>query len=214
LGWKNQRSNGLTEKRNSIMSPSPEDDLRRFNRWAAGYDQSILHRWYFGPIHSKMLDVLEQEMIGKPPADIVDVGCGTGRLLRAAAVRWPQARLFGVDPAERMISEARRLNPRATFIIAPAEAIPLGDESADLALSSLSFHHWADQAKGLQEIVRILRPGGRLCLADHTLRLASVVHEGAKSPRQIRTLIKGAGLAMVLRQRLWMRFAFIALAKK
>jgi ubiquinone/menaquinone biosynthesis C-methylase UbiE len=196
------------------MPSKTEEDKERFNRWATTYDQSALQRWYFGPIHSKMLEVLDQQKPTDPPRDIIDVGCGTGRLLRASAVRWPHAQLFGVDPAEQMISEAKRFNPSATFKVAQAESIPFRDQSADLVLSSLSFHHWADQRKGLQEIARVLRLGGRFCLADHTIRLATVLHERGKSLNQIRALLKDVGLGVVLHQKLWTRFVLITLSQK
>jgi ubiquinone/menaquinone biosynthesis C-methylase UbiE len=196
------------------MLSTPEDDKERFNRWAETYDQSVLQPLYFGPIHSKMLDVLVQQRPTEPPRDIIDVGCGTGRLLRAAAARWPHAQLFGVDPAEKMISEAKRFNSGAIFKVAPAESIPFLDQAADLVLSSLSFHHWADQRKALQEIARVLRHGGRFCLADHTILLANLFHERVKSLNQIRVLLSGVGLSIVLHQKLWTRFVLITLAQK
>lgn len=50
--------------------------------------------------------------------------------------------------------------PEATFYVGMAESIPLPGNSVDLVFSTLSFHHWSDQMKGLREIVRVLRPGG------------------------------------------------------
>jgi len=161
-----------------------------------------------------MLDFLVQEGPKDPPSCIIDVGCGTGRLLRAAAVRWPEAQLFGIDPAEQMVSEANRLNPNAIFKLASAEALPFSDQTADIVLSSLSFHHWANQKKGLQEIARVLRPGGLFCLSDHTILLAKLFSEKVKSRNQIRALIVGAGLAVRQHQRLGMRFVLITLAQK
>jgi len=148
-----------------------------------------------------MLNLVEKEKRAESPHDIIDVGCGTGRLLRAASRRWPQAHLFGVDPAERMISEAERLSPNVTFRVGPAELLPLPDQAADLIVSSLSFHHWHDQSKGLQEISRVLRPGGLLCLADLT-------------SSRVQELIHGVGLKVVRHQRLWSRFVLITLAQK
>jgi ubiquinone/menaquinone biosynthesis C-methylase UbiE len=179
----------------------PGFDVKRFNRWAATYDRSVMQKWYFGPVHSRMLNLVEKEKRAESPHDIIDVGCGTGRLLRAASRRWPQAHLFGVDPAERMISEAERLSPNVTFRVGPAELLPLPDQAADLIVSSLSFHHWHDQSKGLQEISRVLRPGGLLCLADLT-------------SSQVQELIHGVGLKVVRHQRLWSRFVLITLAQK
>ena len=197
-----------------IASTTPNLDVERFNRWAATYDQSLMQRLYFGPVHSKMLDLLVQAEPKVQPRHIIDVGCGTGRLLRAAASRWPEAKLFGVDPAEAMVSEATRLNPNATFKVAPAEWLPFPDQAADIVMSSLSFHHWADQEKGLQEIGRVLRPGGLFCLADHAVLFAKLWGEKFKSRGQIRALMADTGFAVRQQQKLRMRFVLITLAQK
>jgi len=179
----------------------------------ATYDQSVMQRLFFVPVHSKMLDLLLRELKDSPRC-IIDVGCGTGRLLRAAAVRWPGAQLFGVDPAEQMVSEATRLNPNATFRVASAEALPFPDQTADLVLSSVSFHHCSDQTKGLQEIARVLRPGGSFCLADHAILLAKLFGGKVKSRKQIHALISGAGLAIRKQESMGLRFVLITLAQK
>jgi len=198
---------------NEIVPLRSSRDVKLFDQWAATYDQSVLQRLLFGPVHSKMLDLLVREL-KDPRCCIIDVGCGTGRLLRAASVRWPEAQLFGVDPAEHMVSEASRLNPNATFKLAWAESLPFPDQSADVVLSSLSFHHWRSQTKGLQEIARVLRPGGLFCLADHTIMLARLFGERVKSRNQIRALIVGAGLAIREQQRFGLRLVLITLAQK
>jgi ubiquinone/menaquinone biosynthesis C-methylase UbiE len=113
-----------------------------------------------------------------------------------------------------MIAEARRLAPNAFFQTAAAEALPFPDQTVDLVLSSLSFHHWADQRKGLHEIARVLRPGGWFCLADHTIRLAKLFGEKPRSREQIRALVTGAGLAIRQQQGLRLRFVVITLAQK
>jgi ubiquinone/menaquinone biosynthesis C-methylase UbiE len=162
-----------------------------------------------------MLDLLVREGPKDPASCVIDVGCGTGRLLRAASVRWPEAQLLGVDPAERMVAEATRLNPNAIFKLASAESLPFPDQTADIVLSSLSFHHWANQGKGLQEIARVLRPGGFFCLADHSIiLLAKLFGEKVKSREQIRALMISAGLTVRQQQRLGMRFVLITLAQK
>ena len=186
--------------------------MERFDRWAATYDQAPMQRWLLRPAHAKMLDLIAQERPDNPPHSIIDVGCGTGRLLQAASVRWPEVKLFGVDPAEHMIMEARHLNPDGIFNLGLAESLPFPDQVADLVLSSLSFHHWADQKKGLQEIARVLRPGGWLCLADHTFVLSKLVGTKVRTGGQVRKLISDVGLD--LRQHRRVRFILVTLAQK
>ena len=198
---------------NEIMPPRTNRDVKRFDRWAATYDQSVMQELFFVRVHSRMLDLVGQEL-KQPPGCIIDVGCGTGRLLRAASVRWPEAQLFGVDPAAQMVSEASRLNPNATFKIAGAESLPFPDQAADVVLSSLSFHHWRHQTKGLQEIARVLCGGGLFCLADHTILITRLFGERVKSRNQIRALIAGAGLAVRAEQRFGLRLVLITLAHK
>jgi len=174
---------------NKSVPSTTSPDIKRFDQWAPTYDQSVTQRLYFVPVHSKMLDLLVQEVRKEPPSCIIDVGCGTGRLLRSASVRWPEAQLLGVDPAEQMVAEATRLNPNAIFKLASAESLPFPDQTADIVFSSLSFHHWADQKKGFQEIARVLCSGGFFCLADHNiLLLARLFSEKVKSSKQIREL--------------------------
>ena len=200
---------------NNIVPLQNSPDIKKFNSWAATYDKSVMQRLFFGPVHSVMLALLLKEGPKAAPRCIIDVGCGTGRLLRAASACWPEAEFIGVDPAEQMLSEAGRLNPNLIFKSAPAESLPFPDQTADIVVSSLSFHHWADQNKGVQEIARVLRPGGFFCLADHTITFLSKMSGGrARSGDQIREILTGAGFTVRKQQRLRTRFVIITLAQK
>ena len=201
-------------KDNKIMKSKTNTDVERFNRRAASYEKSVRQKLLFGPVQSQMLNLLIREGPKDPPGCIIDIGYGTGRLLRTASEHWAQAQLFGVDPAEQMISEAHRLNPKVTFKIASAESLPFPDQTADIILSSLSFHHWADPQKSFQEIARVLRPGGWFCLADLIIPLAALFHDKFKNYEQIRKLMIGAGLIVRQHQRVRMRFVLITLAQK
>jgi len=77
--------------------------------------------------------------------------------------------MVGFDPAPGMVEVARskhRGDGRFRFEIAAAEELPLPDATFDLALSTVSFHHWSDPSRGLQEVARVSRPEARLFLAD------------------------------------------------
>ena len=189
-------------------------DVKHFNQWALTYEQSIMQRLLFSPVHTKMLYLLVSEGTKESPKCILDVGCGTGRFLRAASILWPQAQLLGVDPAEQMVLEAARLNPQANFKVGFAESLPFPDESADIIVSSLSFHHWEDHQKGIHEIARVLRPGGLFCLADHNMLLAKLWREKVKSRKEIQTFMIKAGFTVRRRQELGLRFVLITLAQK
>jgi ubiquinone/menaquinone biosynthesis C-methylase UbiE len=141
-----------------------DKDIERFDHWASTYEHSWMQRAFFEPVHHATL-ALAAEIVPQPES-VLDIGCGTGKLLRQARTYWPEANLIGVDPAKGMIEMAQRLTPNATFLAGMAEALPLPDASVDLALSTTSFHHWHDQAAGLREIARVLRPGGYVLLVD------------------------------------------------
>jgi ubiquinone/menaquinone biosynthesis C-methylase UbiE len=144
-----------------------EHDIGRFDEWSSTYERSWMQRAFFDPAQRRVL-ALAAEYVPRP-ASVLDVGCGTGRLLRLAATRWPEAQLIGVDPAKGMIETAKRLTPNASFFTGTAESLPLPDASVDVVLSTLSFHHWHDQAAGVREIARVLRPGGYFLLVDMSM---------------------------------------------
>lgn len=143
------------------------NDVERFNRWARDYERHPLQRLIFEPIQAALLQRAAQEV--PHPRAILDVGCGTGKLLRAASARFADARLEGVDAAPEMVRVAQALSPagsRVTFRHATAESLPFGDAAFDLVFSTMTFHHWADQAQGVREVARVLAPDGRWLLAD------------------------------------------------
>jgi len=141
-------------------------DVGRFDEWASTYDRHWMQRWLFAPVQQVVLDLASAEV--PAPRAILDVGCGTGRLMRTAHLRFPSARLEGVDAAESMVEEARRASGDAPlhFQQAFAEALPFPDASFDVVTSTLTFHHWADQPRGVAEVARVMTPGGRWVIAD------------------------------------------------
>lgn len=146
------------------MTFHPEtEDVQSFERRSNTYEDSVMQILFFDRFHHIALDAVPA---GIKAESILDIGCGTGRLLRKAAKRWPTARLTGVDPAEGMVEEARRLTPQAQFLVSPVESIPLSDASVDLVFSTLSFHHWQDQAQAVKQVARLLHPGGVFVLVD------------------------------------------------
>ena len=137
----------------------PDGDLRFFDRLAPRYDTHWIQR-FARPLHARIL-----EAVGDP-SSVLDVGCGTGALLAAIGARWPKAALAGIDAAPGMAAVARTRLPSADVREGTAEALPWPDGAFDLVVTSLSFHHWRDQARGIREAARVLRPGGSFLLGD------------------------------------------------
>jgi ubiquinone/menaquinone biosynthesis C-methylase UbiE len=105
------------------------------------------------------------------PARILDVGCGTGLLLRRVARMFPEAALAGVDVSAGMLAAAaaggRDTGPAPVRLVqAQAEWLPFADAAFDVVLATMAVRHWGDQAAGLAEIARVLAPGGLFGLAD------------------------------------------------
>ena len=181
-------------------------DIERFDQWANTYENSRLQRTFFDQIHQTTLALATG--IVHQPASVLDVGCGTGKLLRRARAFWPDAQFTGVDPANGMIEMAKRLTPDATFFTGMAEALPLPDASVDLALSTTSFHHWQDQVGGIREIARVLRPGGYFILVDASFPewfVRIFRPERFHSVAQMQTLFTQAGLQIQTQQVLFWR---------
>jgi SAM-dependent methyltransferase len=182
------------------MPDSTNEDIQRFHRWSRTYERSLGQRFFFDPVHRGVVELVAGHLDGHGAAQVLDIGCGTGRLLRRAASRWPSARLVGVDPAEGMIENARRLTPAATCLVGKGEWLPLSDSSAEVAFSTVSFHHWGDQAAGVREVARVLRPGGLFCLADialPALAAALIPHSRIHTRGEMRLLFEQAGLTVV-----------------
>src|SRR3990172_8345601 len=101
---------------------------------------------------------------------VLDVGCGTGVLTRMAAKAVGSA--VGIDPAPKMIDIARKNviieNSNAEFRLAVIENFPFEDNSFDCVLSSFMIHHLPPdlKLKGLAEVHRVLKPGGRFLAVD------------------------------------------------
>jgi arsenite methyltransferase len=143
--------------------------------------------------------------------DLLDVGCGRGAVLLAAARRLPEGRAVGADlwrrrdqtgntraAAERN-AVAEGVADRVEFLDADARALPLPDASFDVVVSSLTIHNipGANQrAQALREVVRVLRPGGRLRIVD--------VREGRHYP----DVLRAAGCADITVQPLDWRMWF------
>lgn len=173
-----------------------------FDRQARGYESTRSGR------HSRALREPILAKLQAPFSSLLDVGCGTGEILRALVGK--NARLAGIDLAPEMIRVAlEKLGERADLRLADSESLPWTDHSFEIVLCADSFHHYPHPERVLAEMKRVLVPGGRLILADVFLPapvrpLVNLVlplgREGdvrVYSKRGLRTHLELAGFSLV-----------------
>jgi ubiquinone/menaquinone biosynthesis C-methylase UbiE len=103
---------------------------------------------------------------------VLDVGTGPGYVAVDVARGRPGLRIVGLDLAGHMVEIARRyaawvrMDGRALWPQADGHRLPFADASFDLVFSSFALHHWQDPLGVLNEMARVLRPGGRYYLSD------------------------------------------------
>ena len=104
--------------------------------------------------------------------EVADLGCGPGYLAVELARAAPSLHVTGVDLSNEMVAEAERfaaqagLSRRVAFRKGDVQRIPFPDASLDLVVSTLSLHHWSDPLPVLDEVARVLRPGGSFLIFD------------------------------------------------
>jgi arsenite methyltransferase len=136
-----------------------DETLRlEFNRWATeGKGQGMEHEHM--PITLPMLE----QMKLRPDESVLDVGCGSGWLVRLIARLVPEGSVAGIDVSDEMIRQAREAaagQERVRFEVGTADHIPFPDASFSRVVSIESAYYWSDPAAGIREIFRVTAPGG------------------------------------------------------
>ena len=141
-----------------------------------GYPAEVL-RQIPDPVLASFCGVGNPFSLGRlnPGEAVLDIGCGGGvDSLVAAHLVGPQGRVVGVDVTAEMLLRARaNLDltglANVSFKVASAEALPFADREFDVVISNGVFNLTVDKEQALRETRRVLKPGGRLMLADMVL---------------------------------------------
>lgn len=131
------------------------------------HDAAQLYERYFVPALFQQWTgpVLDAAGVGTATRRMLDVACGTGVLARAAAARIGADGVAGLDPNEGMLAVARGESPAIDWRTGCAEALPFEDHSFDAVTCQFGLMFFTDQERGLREMLRVLRAGGRLAVA-------------------------------------------------
>lgn len=173
-----------------------------------------LMEWFFNPflfrgkLRELRLRTLDLARI-QPGEQVLDVGCGTGTLAIEAQKRaGTTGGVVGIDPGTEQIARARskaaRRNLPIDFQVGVIEQLAFPDQTFDVVLSTIMMHHLPAGLKrqGLAEIARVLKPGGRLVIADFSPKKerqgrAARFHAGGSSVQDLVALVRDTGFSQV-----------------
>jgi ubiquinone/menaquinone biosynthesis C-methylase UbiE len=176
---------------------------------AGNYDLTV---WFFTFGRERALRKKFLRLARLAPGEtMLDVGCGTGSLAIAAAQQLGSAgRVFAIDASPQMLARARSKAKKARrqidFREAPAQHLPFEDGSFDLVTSTVMLHHLPAPARteAMREIARVVKPGGRVFVADFATQssrqhgfLARLHRHGAVKFDHVLALLSDAGLQVI-----------------
>lgn len=177
-------------------------------------------------IGKRQRDALEVLELGEWDR-LLDVGCGTGAAIRAAAEVVERA--VGVDLSPKMLAEAseRAVDlPGVEFVEGDSEDLPFADREFTAVLCTTSLHHYPCPEAAAQEIARVLAPGGRAVVCDMTsdavvtkvadflCRTFEAGHVRFHRVEELRRLLEDAGLERTQARSIWGGTYGLALARK
>ncbi|MCM0591937.1 MAG: methyltransferase domain-containing protein [Gloeotrichia echinulata IR180] len=174
-----------------------------FDKWAPSYDW-LLPSVFYQTVHKRLLEYVD---FPEQP-NVLDLGCGTGRLLERLAAKFPDLRGTGLDLSPKMLRIARQNNchrPRLIYIEGKAESLTFAEGQFNAVFNTISFLHYLEPQQVLSEVARVLSPGGRFYLVDTTVKnepevqftLGFLGKTRFYSPKQREQLGSSAGLLSV-----------------
>lgn len=154
----------------SSQVENPYSYQRAFDAWSAVYDEQL------NPLLALEQRYLLQMLPVVQGRDVVDIGCGTGRLLHVFAEKAPKT-IIGIDPSPEMLRKAAaKFMPGIDLRLGSCTNLPLPDLSVDIVLASFVLSYVSDIRAFAQELNRIARPGAHIFVTDMHSKTAAGLH--------------------------------------
>lgn len=145
-----------------IMAYEKEKSKAAFDQQAATYDQDMK-----GQHARSMYPILLEKLSDISYHSALDLGCGTGEMLKMILDRSARKILTGIDLSEKMLEVAKgKLKDKVKLVLADSEHLPFPDETFDVVYCNDSFHHYPNPENVLAEVKRVLKPGGIFLMGD------------------------------------------------
>ncbi len=125
---------------------------------------------------------------------ILDVGCGGGMTVHKLAGLAPEGKVYGIDFSEQCVAVSRRTNKqliqsgRVEIQQGCVSRLPFGDNKFDLVTAVDSHYYWPDLLADMKEVLRVLKPGGRLLIVGET-------YKGGKYEQRDRQFVEATHMA-------------------
>jgi SAM-dependent methyltransferase len=139
--------------------------VRKPSRWGGRF-----FLWMMNRSHSALTDWGLKHVRVEKDFLILDVGCGGGRTIQKLAALATEGKVYGVDYAKGSIAASHATNAqwikagRVQIMQASVSQLPFPDAMFDLVTAIETQYYWPDLAKDMQEILRVLKPGGTLVI--------------------------------------------------
>lgn len=144
------------------MANEKQKSKKAFNQQAVTYDQDMRGQ------HARSLyPILLEKISDISYHSALDLGCGTGEMIKMILEQDAQKSLTGIDLSEKMLEIAKgKLNDRAKLLLGDSEHLPFQDGTFDVVYCNDSFHHYPAPENVLAEVKRVLKTGGLFLMGD------------------------------------------------
>ncbi len=154
---------------------------------------AVFYNFVLARLLAPSYQFIAEDLPLKNEGALVDIGCGPGDLAYLIARKYPDIKVIGIDLSEPVIALAKRKKlANLTFQVMDGQNMAFGDNYIEHIVSSISFHHWHDKLKGLNEMYRVLKQGGYAWIydfcsdvSDNDINLSLKSFFGIRLPKKI-----------------------------